>query len=131
MNKEDIIRMAREAGCVNCDCCLPDPEPHEIQEFIERFAALVAEHILRERLAQPEQEPVAWLYRDAWGVMKLSQTTPPPVGAFPVYTTPQQRPWVGLTAADIKEIWKGEPMLLPWDMTRTLAIEAKLKEKNT
>ena len=95
MNKEDIIRMAREAGCVNCDCCLPDPEPHEIQEFIERFAALVAEHILRERLAQPERQ------------------------------------WVGLTAADIKEIWKGEPMLLPWDMTRTLAIEAKLKEKNT
>jgi hypothetical protein len=42
-----------------------------------------------------------------------------------------QRPWVGLTAADIKEIWKGEPMILPWDMTRTLAIEAKLKEKNT
>ena len=43
----------------------------------------------------------------------------------------EQRTWVGLTAADIKEIWKGEPMLLPWDMTRTLAIEAKLKEKNT
>ena len=42
MNREDIIRMAREAGCVNCDCCLPEPEPHEMQEFIERFAALVA-----------------------------------------------------------------------------------------
>jgi hypothetical protein len=41
---------------------------------------------LRERLAQPEQEPVAWLYRDAWEIMKLSQTTPPPAGAFPVYT---------------------------------------------
>ena len=40
---------------------------------------------------QPEQEPVAWLYRDAWGTMKLSQVTPPPVGAFPVYTTPPQR----------------------------------------
>jgi hypothetical protein len=44
MTKDDIIRMAREAGCVNCDCCLPDPEPHEMQEFIERFAALVAAH---------------------------------------------------------------------------------------
>ena len=43
----------------------------------------------------------------------------------------QKRQWVGLTAADIKEIWKGEPMILPWDTTRTLAIEAKLKEKNT
>jgi hypothetical protein len=36
--------MAREAGGLNCDCCLPEPEPHEMQEFIERFAALVAAH---------------------------------------------------------------------------------------
>jgi hypothetical protein len=50
-----------------------------------------------------------------------------------LYTTPPavQRQWVGLTKADINEIWKGEPMLLPWDMTRTLAIEQRLKEKNT
>ncbi len=44
---------------------------------------------------------------------------------------PPQRTWVGLTKADINEIWKGEPMLLPWDMTRVLAIEQRLKEKNT
>jgi hypothetical protein len=44
MTKEDIIRMAREAGGLNCDCCLPEPEPHEMQKFIERFAALVAAH---------------------------------------------------------------------------------------
>jgi hypothetical protein len=50
--------------------------------------------------AAPVQEPVAWLYRDAWEIMKLSQTTPPPVGAFPVYSTPPQRPWVGLTEKD-------------------------------
>lgn len=40
---------------------------------------------------QPEQEPVAWLYRDSWGTMKLSQIMPPPVGAFPVYTAPTPR----------------------------------------
>jgi hypothetical protein len=44
MDREDIIRMAREAGGLNCDCCLPEPEPHEMQKFIERFAALVAAH---------------------------------------------------------------------------------------
>jgi hypothetical protein len=33
-------------------------------------------------------EPVAWLYRDSWGTLKLSQIMPPPVGAFPVYTHP-------------------------------------------
>jgi hypothetical protein len=37
-----------------------------------------------------KQEPVAWLYRDAWGTLKLSQIMPPPVGAFPVYTTPPE-----------------------------------------
>jgi hypothetical protein len=42
MTKDDIIRMAREAGGLNCDCCLPEPEPHEMQKFIEHFAALVA-----------------------------------------------------------------------------------------
>jgi hypothetical protein len=43
---------------------------------------------LRTALAEPEQEPVAWLFRDSWGTLKLSQIMPPPVGAFPVYTHP-------------------------------------------
>jgi len=50
--------MAREAGGLNCDCCLPEPEPHEMQEFIERFAALVAEHILSELEYLPGRQPV-------------------------------------------------------------------------
>jgi hypothetical protein len=44
---------------------------------------------LRAAIAEAEkQEPVAWLYWDSWGAMKLSQIMPPPVGAFPVYTAP-------------------------------------------
>jgi hypothetical protein len=47
---------------------------------------------LRLAIEQAErQEPVAWLYRDAWGTLKLSQIMPPPVGSFPVYTAPPQR----------------------------------------
>jgi Mg2+ and Co2+ transporter CorA len=42
-----------------------------------------------------------------------------------------KREWVWLTADDIKQIWNGEPMLLPWDMTRILAIQQASKEKNT
>ena len=49
---------------------------------------------------------------------------------FPIYTTPPQRTWVGLTDDEVIE-------LLPvgaWDIESTLefsqAIEAKLKEKN-
>ena len=47
---------------------------------------------LRLAIEQAEkQEPVAWLYRDAWGTLKLSEIMPPPVGSFPVYTAPPNR----------------------------------------
>jgi hypothetical protein len=85
--------------------------------------------MLRERLEQPEQEPVAWLYRDAWGVMKLSQTTPPPVGAFPVYSTPPQRKWVGLTDEEIETIYANCSVWNKFEYERIL--EAKIREKNT
>jgi hypothetical protein len=84
--------------------------------------------LVEELEAQLEQEPVAWLYRDAWEVMKLSQTTPPPVGAFPVYSTPQQRPWVGLTMLDMAELRQGGFHTITDEHFR--AIEAALKDKN-
>jgi len=45
MNRDDIIRMAREAALINCDCCLPFwPEEDQVdwEIFFERFANLVA-----------------------------------------------------------------------------------------
>ena len=95
MDKEDIIRMAREAefgGFVNM-----------ITNPLERFAALVAEHALRERLAQPEQEHT---------------------GFMDSKINPIWRQWVGLTDDD--EIpWDGIDA-----KSFAKAIEAKLKEKN-
>ena len=87
---------------------------------------------LRERLAQPEQKPVAWLYRDSWGVMKLSQTMPPPVGAFPVYATPPQRK--PLTDEEISDLWckvSNTDFVTADTHEFARAIEAKLKERNT
>ena len=105
-------------------------------------------------LSEPEKQPVAWLYWDSWGTLKLSQIMPPPVGAFPVYTTPPaaddliatyekgfkdgaaQRQWVGLTDTQIEQVYfemvkkhRGAPM--PWGQVQFgKALEAKLKEKN-
>jgi len=45
MTRDDIIRMAREAAVINCDCCLPFwPEEDQVnwEIFFERFANLVA-----------------------------------------------------------------------------------------
>jgi hypothetical protein len=69
-------------------------------------------------------EPVAW-YDDK----HLDFSRVQRVGWKPLYTTPQQRTWVGLTDEEIAEA-------IPLEAARPLAkfaraIEAKLKEKNT
>jgi hypothetical protein len=43
MNKEDIIRTAREAELImETDCTSPWVEDHDLTPYLERFAALVA-----------------------------------------------------------------------------------------
>jgi len=79
----------------------------------------VAANALRDRLAQPEQEPVAWY--DKHGMV----THDPFEGIRPLYAAP--RPWVGLTDDELIEL--SESGLYLWELWK--AIEAKLKEKNT
>ena len=56
---------------------------------------------------------------------------------MPLYTTPQQRTWVGLTEYDIKgvlglsESWVGEDCSIPDMIGFAKAIQAKLKDRNT
>jgi hypothetical protein len=52
-------------------------------------------------VAQPEQEPVAW-YHDDFDTLELSRVQR--VGWKPLYTTPPQRTWVGLTEEEKKKI---------------------------
>lgn len=59
MNCDEIIRMARKAAVINCDCCLPFwPEEDQVnwEIFFERFAALVAA-AEREACAKVCEEP--------------------------------------------------------------------------
>ena len=86
----------------------------------------------RQALAQPEQEPVVWMYQDksthkVW-IQKHMRDFVDHGQTYetPLYTSPPQRTWVELTDDEISSCSKG-------NMTRSgfaRTIEAKLKEKN-
>jgi hypothetical protein len=59
--------------------------------------------------AQPEQEPVAWMNPswidpDTRGWQSNSFESIPIEGWLPIYTTPPQRPWVGLTDEELEQL---------------------------
>ena len=169
MTKDEIIEMARQAGV---DMSLGEHWSFFIEE-LEAFAKLVAEKAIKEALAQPtsgdyalgysigfgeghsagkalaqpEQEPVAWLQiclaplHEGDVIARTTKPTKwnPEWWRFePLYTTPPQRTWVGLTNEEIYKIhtkqgWNGmiTNEIYANFMTFAYAIEAQLKAKNT
>ena len=93
--------------------------------------------------SQPEQEPVAWMFQhEETGRMNYVSNdgihdptmflgmNPRYALVCPLYTTPPQRTWLGLTNKEFAEIlcddrWQGRPELM------MLQVQAKLKQKNT
>jgi len=105
--------------------------------WTEYDSCLISDAItaIKEALAQPAQEPVAWMHEweDGERVPQLhpsdDRLNDPPTSVRPlVYgdTTPPQRPWVGLTQQEENEIWKSSRGVQE-TITKT---QAKLKEKN-
>ena len=95
--------------------------------------------VLSAKVEQQEQgEPVAWRLESGKAVWfertdpEASSALPPDVTMTPLYTTPQQRTWVGLTDDELYEIVRAEGKVLKahaWEIVQNL--QAKLKEKNT
>jgi hypothetical protein len=99
----------------------------------------IARDAVKEALAQPEQEPVAlrhsfdgygYLYTDmGFGSGWIEWTKRSKKDAEPLYTTPPQRTWVGLTdlenAEFVKTMERGNFLVAIYD------IEKRLKELNT
>ncbi len=94
MDKEDIIRMAREAGLEGFFA------PNwDYGQKIERFAALVAAAV-----AEPVQEPVAWANSSDLQNFDMRVRTGPDLHhTVPLYTAPPKREWQGLTDEEIDE----------------------------
>jgi len=92
---------------------------------------------IKDALAQPEQEPVAYLVLFE-GAGKLLEFTKgnylhgAKVEHIPLYTTPPQRTWIGLMDEEVLKFQDIVPNSYSIDLIAfAKAIEAKLKEKNT
>ena len=91
-------------------------------------------------LPQPEQEPVAWgvfdhnlhdMFFTEEEAQEMVRLKGDGSTVKPLYTTPPaaaQRPWVSLTPKEVKEISFANR---PYVVDMVVALEAKLKEKNT
>jgi len=86
-------------------------------------------------LAQPAQEPVAWMVytQDGQSVYVTDNPTDIQKGqrALPLYTTPPKREWVGLTDEEREGIAQDYSLTGLGYQSPFKAIEAMLKEKNT
>ena len=126
MTKEEIIEMAKQAGFERLGHTAEDWVCHF--EDIEEFTKLVADKAIKEALAQPEQEPMAWI---AAGPARMIHWTSdkPAYGDdwVPLYTTPPQRTWVGLSDEEVNDLYM-EGMGIHATIEAT---EAKLKDLNT
>ena len=105
-----------------------------------------ARDAVKEALAQPEQKPVAWrapnwghgddewVYRDFDDPVLIAHGRPSPNNE-PLYTTPPQRTWVGLTDEERKAIRAKATEytdITDWNYTKRVqeATELALQEKN-
>jgi len=95
-----------------------------------------ATEIIRKALAQPEQEPVAWMwtFKSAVGFSQAHILGGAGYMVTPLYTQPPKREWVGLTDEEVSKLIDQEIGFNScWGPEEAFAqaIEAKLKEKNT
>jgi hypothetical protein len=83
---------------------------------------------------QPNQEPVAWANKDDLQNFDMRVRTGGGVyHTVPLYTTPPQRQWIGLTNDEIKSLpsWWPSYEDAPALIQLVKDVETKLKEKNT
>jgi hypothetical protein len=133
MTKDEALKLALEA----LECLKRDFDAADVEWEIADQAITA----IKEALAQPEQEPVAWMFQhEETGRMSyvsndglnnpttFVEMNPRYALICFLYTTPPQRTWVGLSDVNAIELWQ----LARHDIVEfARVIEAKLKESNT
>jgi hypothetical protein len=141
MTQDEIIEMARQARLMSeYDEASPWVEDHEITQYVEAFAKLVA----AKAIAELESQERNFCPRCGKRTNDIHTCTPPQrteqepqiaINAQVVGYVEPQRTWVGLTDEEVESYWGwedfqcgcGKGTLL--EMVRD--IEAALKERNT
>ena len=113
MTKDEALKLALEALEYHTAQTRP------IHQTSEAITAI------KEALAQPEQEPMAWMDKDG-DVLSASVVSGKGLRNIPLYTTPPQRTWVGLTDEEKHAIRYSHMTSAEF----IEVIEAKLKQKN-
>ena len=143
----DVIKVETALAAINEALAQPEQSVVRMPTSADEAAAMqmlgfaYLQHHAPERLAQDEQEPVAWGYRGKDG--EICDCISPKAYAsewnegdyqVPLYTTPPKREWVKLTDEDMYELgeFRNAHGYVPTSAKRLFArIDAKLKEKNT
>ena len=126
MESKTILELADKAGFNAPE--LEKGFANLLRQRLIDFANLVEAH---DRLAQPEPEPVAWMYVNTDGECEQIEFGDPidDPSVTLLYTVPPKREWVGLTHEQTKQCIENWDGLDPYVLCREL--ENKLKEKNT
>ena len=131
MTKDEALRLALKAMKVNNSAWkhLADSGDAGYWEAEEQGYYQLNEQAITavEAALEAKDEPVAWMSEDEHTVYTSKQVD----GCFqhdhiPLYTTPPQRTWVGLTDEEISELIRATHNTGSF----VRAIEAKLKQKN-
>ena len=128
MTQEEALRMALEAleGADQIDC--------DMQAAITAIKKVLAQPAVTE---SHKQEPLAWISTGPASMIHWTADKPAYGDDWvPLYTTPPQRTWVGLTDEEIKafDTWHdNREEEVGWCNPSEIVayIEAKLKEKKT
>jgi hypothetical protein len=125
-NKMNAIEQLKSVLCgPDGQCCITGADEDRL--IIDRALAALA------HLVQLEQEPVAWRYPRAYGHWGVRYWLNRPseghrVGEEPLYTSPPQREWVGLTGKETDECEESLGHAVSSQVFDV--IEDKLKKKN-
>jgi hypothetical protein len=125
----DVIKYDNEQDDIGRRACCDVLSYNPHSESCKAKQAITA---IKAALAQPEQEPVAFLSTDSLGERYLCFDKPQdddPVQ--PLYAHPPQRTWVGLTEQEVWDAVRDTVGIMPSKAFRVYqAIKAKLKQKN-